>query len=212
MTTQKPNRMRWVLLLEFILWLALVWLVFFSGCGVARSAVLSIERREFYVVVGVTGSEPAEVQRSTNLVNWQTIDLVHFYDGAGTQANFASIIDPGTSFFQLKAQPTNASFSVITSAARPSMNAVTYTDVPLQPNGMVWSNDCVTAVVSYRVPSGTWQIERNYDLRGQRWTSATCLEGDVWRRVAPVISGPSSNQITLALPSSNPGFLRMRKL
>ena len=178
----------------------------------ASAATLSIERRDFYVIVGVTGGEPADVQRSTDLVNWQTIDLVHYYDGAGLQANYASIIDPGQSFFRLKAPATNASFSVITSAARPPMNAVTYSDVPLQPNGMVWSNDCVTATVNYRVPAGTWQLERNHDLRGRRQTSPTCLEGDVWHRIAPVIAGPASNQITLALPASHPGFLRLKKL
>ena len=192
-----------------------LWLLSVAYVGLliamCSAATIRANRKDYYIQLAVESNEPVDVQVSTNLVNWRTTDLVYFYGGIGWQTNHCSVIDSNNCFFRLVMPATNASFSVLTSADIPRSNYVAYRDGGL-PASMVWSNDCLTAVISYKVPFGSWRVERNADLRGKRNTSSTCIEGDDWLAVSQPIVGPSTGTITLALPKNPPGFLRIRRL
>jgi len=195
----------WEYVAAILLWVFFFVLLAFS----ARGQTLSIEREDFYIVLSVSSTQAMDVQTSTDLTTWNTVDLVHFYEGYGAQTNFATILDSGSRFFRLKDAPTNGSLYVITRTNPPAMDFIAY-GAPGERT--VYRNACLSAAAQYRIGAGTWQLEHNHDLRGARQTHPTCIEGDIWRRVSPVLTGPASGTLNLALPAATPGFLRLRRL
>jgi hypothetical protein len=107
-----------------------------------------------YVVLGVEDPEitqSVEVEMSTDLVNWQRTDLVHYYPGQGHQTNYATIYEPGSRYFRLTALATNAVFSAIGTA-----------------DG--------GAKFNYKLSAGRWALERQETIAGP-WEEVTRLEG-----------------------------------